>query len=217
MLDRTGWNLCCSNVTNLLNKSCFSSKSLFSLHKKINASLVPSLIKRKTSIQAKKNLQTMKRRRDKTIEQQAATIIAQLPSMQCNNDRIIATGGVQHLKKGVCSKSKPRTTWWLQKGDFLVGTKNTSHESWFTYLTLARDAHQLHNESSTQGRRGEDAMEFCKGCTPAAQWKSSTPRGWRSEAGSMVTLWGGEGRPHKTLDPKTQNQVRVCSKIAPGR
>jgi hypothetical protein len=52
-------------------------------------------------------------------------------------------------------------------------------------------------------------MEFCKGCTPAAQWKSSRP-----EAGSMVTLWGGEGRPHKTMDPKTQNQVRVCSKIA---
>lgn len=134
--------------------------------------------------------------------------------MQCNNNTIIAKGGVQHLKKGVCSKSKPRTTWWLQKGDFLVGTKNTSHESWFTYLTLARDAHQLQNESSTQGRRGEDVMEFCNGCTPAAQWKSSTGRGWRSEAGSMVTLWGGEGRPRKTLDPKIQNQVRVCSKIA---
>jgi hypothetical protein len=35
--------------------------------------------------------------------------------------------------------------------------------------SFAKDAHQLHNESSTQRRRGEDAMEFCKGCTPAAQ------------------------------------------------
>jgi hypothetical protein len=43
--------------------------------------------------------------------------------------------------------------------------------------SFAKDAHQLHNESSTQRRRGEDAMEFCKGCTPAAQLKSSTGRG----------------------------------------
>lgn len=105
----------------------------------------------------KKNLQTKKRRRDKTIEQQAATIIAQLPSIQCNNDRIIATSGVQHFKKAICSKSKPRTTWWLQKGDFLVGTKNTSHESWFT-------------------------PDIGKGCTSAAQWKLHTgKKRWRCD------------------------------------